>query len=271
MPHLEKISIAPHLAFDALVAGEAGSPLVVDDAMAIVAGTSKAASIYAIVIERSDRQVPQKNRGYEDDGLPGPTQYKYIRTLRPFVYSCRAVRNGFASCLSAFLIGACLFNPSTASGATSSHSDLLQQGIAGIALGSDQKAIVAVNDTDPSAKSNINKLDLLLNQLDRRMPRRQISGLELDVSDTFQDLMPSTGKIADAIAFFNDAGYQPNRSGSGTELYVYFLMKYAVLSSAGRNNFRNGDRLIVRFRVTDRTIGADITALYAVVLNDSGL
>jgi pimeloyl-ACP methyl ester carboxylesterase len=28
MPHLEKISIAPHLAFDALVAGEAGSPLV---------------------------------------------------------------------------------------------------------------------------------------------------------------------------------------------------------------------------------------------------
>jgi pimeloyl-ACP methyl ester carboxylesterase len=28
MPHLEKISIAPHLAFDALVAGEAGAPLV---------------------------------------------------------------------------------------------------------------------------------------------------------------------------------------------------------------------------------------------------
>jgi hypothetical protein len=227
--------------------------------------------INAITTERSDWQMPKKNRGYEDDGPSGPTQFQFIRTLRPFVYSCRVVRNGFASCLSAFLISACLFNPSVASSSTSLHSDLLKQGTARIALGSHQKAIVAVNDTDPSVKSNINKLDLLLNRLDRRMPRRQINALELDVSDTFQDLMPSTRKIADAIAFFNYAGYQPNRSGSGAELYVYFLIKYDVLSSAGRGNFRNGDRLIVRFRVTDRTIGADITSLYAVVLNDSGL
>ena len=36
MPSLTKITIAPHLTFDALVAGEVGAPLVLLDAMAVV-------------------------------------------------------------------------------------------------------------------------------------------------------------------------------------------------------------------------------------------
>jgi pimeloyl-ACP methyl ester carboxylesterase len=69
MPHFEKISIAPHLAFDALVAGEAGSPLVLllhGFAESMHCWRAQAAALGAA----GYRAVAPSQRGYSPDARP---------------------------------------------------------------------------------------------------------------------------------------------------------------------------------------------------------
>jgi pimeloyl-ACP methyl ester carboxylesterase len=69
MPHLEKISIAPHLAFDALVAGEAGSPLVLllhGFAESMHCWRAQATALGAA----GYRAVAPSQRGYSPDARP---------------------------------------------------------------------------------------------------------------------------------------------------------------------------------------------------------
>jgi pimeloyl-ACP methyl ester carboxylesterase len=69
MPHLEKISIAPHLAFDALVAGEAGSPLVL-----LLHGFAESMHCWRAQVTALGaagyRAVAPSQRGYSPDARP---------------------------------------------------------------------------------------------------------------------------------------------------------------------------------------------------------
>jgi pimeloyl-ACP methyl ester carboxylesterase len=69
MPHLEKISIAPHLAFDALVAGEAGSPLVL-----LLHGFAESMHCWRAQVvalgAAGYRAVAPSQRGYSPDARP---------------------------------------------------------------------------------------------------------------------------------------------------------------------------------------------------------
>jgi pimeloyl-ACP methyl ester carboxylesterase len=69
MPHLEKISIAPHLAFDALVAGEAGAPLVL-----LLHGFAESMHCWrapvAALGAAGYRAVAPSQRGYSPDARP---------------------------------------------------------------------------------------------------------------------------------------------------------------------------------------------------------
>jgi pimeloyl-ACP methyl ester carboxylesterase len=69
MPHLEKISIAPHLAFDALVAGESGAPLVL-----LLHGFAESMHCWraqvAALGAAGYRAVAPSQRGYSPDARP---------------------------------------------------------------------------------------------------------------------------------------------------------------------------------------------------------
>src|SRR5437868_8513785 len=71
MPALEKVTIAPHLTFDALVAGEAGSPLVL-----LLHGFAESMHCWRAQVSalsnRSYRAIAPSQRGYSPGARPDP-------------------------------------------------------------------------------------------------------------------------------------------------------------------------------------------------------
>src|SRR5437868_13817147 len=71
MPALEKVTIAPHLTFDALVAGEAGAPLVL-----LLHGFAESMHCWRAQVSalsnRSYRAIAPSQRGYSAGARPDP-------------------------------------------------------------------------------------------------------------------------------------------------------------------------------------------------------
>ena len=131
-----------------------------------------------------------------------------------------------------------------------------------------------IADTEAASRirTNVEKLNRLLEQLDQKMPRRQTNGLFLVTTDMFNDLMPASKKIGDAVSFFRDVGLSPVRTrAENNKFYVGFNIPYDRLVASGRSHFRPRDVLGIRYTVGSLDDDADIESLHAVLMNDSSL
>lgn len=128
--------------------------------------------------------------------------------------------------------------------------------------------IVDNSDAD-QAKMNEEKFNQGLNEVNRSMPRRTTSSLELDVTEMFRAFLPKCVKIEDAIIDLQRLGLIPQRDKGGDHTYfTYFSVPYDRLSGQARTNFMPGDRLVINYTAASPGVDAEILELTATLLND---
>ena len=111
------------------------------------------------------------------------------------------------------------------------------------------KVELIVDDSNVAQSATImEKFDRGLDELNRKMPDRRVSAIELDVTETIRPFLPASAKIGGVIDSFESLGLHPTRDKGASHIYfTYFSIPFGRLAAGGRSHFLPGDKLVISY------------------------